>query len=675
MRLRPIAFSFFSAVASIALPCILNAQQRTPPPAEFVEWLPISDSDRQAKSPVVEKDAGAEILLSRVHVSDEYLNGGGLQRVLYHYVRMKVFNSSAKEKVGTVDLPYREPGGIVDVAGRTIKADGTIIELDRKTVYKRDLVRASGLKEKVVSFAMPGVEEGAIVEYRWRQSEDDNRFRYLRLSFASDLPVQTITYFVRPLSSEYVASDQMFILPFNCKPTPVQRGNDGWNQTTVTNVPAKHAEPYSPSTYNTDAWALLYYRSGNDNAQKYWNDHAKKAYGDFKGLIKADADQKAAALKAVSDAKTDEERILAIILAVRARVKHFGDPEVTVAERDEFIKKMPKDRERNSAEIFKGSLALSSEMNLLVGALATQAGLDVRPAMIGNRNEGRIDPRNFADEYFADDIAIAIKAGDSWKFFEVTDKRLYPAMLPAEEEGMFAIVTDSKAPILTHTPVPAPEASSEIRTAKLKLSAKGSLAGDVDEGYTGHRAEYYRSILSGKSAAQAQEWFHDRLLQMFPDADVTALKVENMDDSLKPLQVSYHMDAPFFAQVTGKRMLFEPNAFRRAQASPFSASDRSYPVEFPYAWKEVDDIHIELPQGFELDNADSPGGFDFGDAGSYKLSIRVQKGAATELVTSREFVFGAKAVLQFPVTSYPTVKRVFDQVRLRDTHTLSVKGN
>lgn len=654
---------------------MLNAQQRTPPPAEFIEWLPITDSDKQAKSPVVEKDAGAEVLLSRVHVSDEYLNGGGLQRVLYHYVRVKVFSSSAKEKIGTIDLPYREPGGIVDVAGRTIKPDGTILELDRKTVYKRDLIRSSGLKEKVVSFAMPGVEEGAILEYRWRQSEDDNRFRYLRLPFANDLPVQKIIYFIKPLSSEYVASDQMFIVPFNCKPTPVQRGNDGWNQTTVTNVPAKHDEPYSPSTYNTDAWALLYYRSGNDNPQKYWGDHAKKRYNDFKGLIKADADQKAAASKAIAEAKTDEEKLQAIILAVRGRVRNFGDPEVSVAERDEFIKKLPKDRERNSAEIFRGNLALSSEMNLLVAALATQAGLDVRPAMIGNRNEGLIDPRSFADEYFADDLAIAIKDGDAWRFFDVTDKQLYPAMLPAEEEGMFAIVTDSKTPILSHTPVPAPEASSEIRTAKLKLSAKGSLAGDVNEGYTGHRGEYYRSLLAGKSAAQAQEWFHDRLVRMFPDADVTGLKIENADDSTKPLQVSYHMDAPFFAQVTGKRMLFEPNAFRRSQASPFSASDRSYPIEFPYAWKEIDEIHIELPQGFDLENADSPGGFEFGDAGSYKLSMSVQKGAATELFTSREFVFGAKGVLQFPATSYSTVKRVFDQVRLRDTHALSVKGN
>ena len=120
MRMKTISFTILSSVLSLVLPCTLHAQQRTLSPAEFVEWLPITDSDKQAKSPVVDKDAGAEVPLSRVHVSDEYLSGGGLQRVLYHYVRVKVFNAGAKEKVGTIDLPYHEPGGIIDVAGRNM---------------------------------------------------------------------------------------------------------------------------------------------------------------------------------------------------------------------------------------------------------------------------------------------------------------------------------------------------------------------------------------------------------------------------------------------------------------------------------------------------------------------------------------------------------------------------
>src|SRR5262249_12928365 len=180
-------------------------------------------------------------------------------------------------------------------------------------IYKRDLVRVGGRKQKVVSFAMPAVENGAILEYRWKQLQNDNRFRYLRLDFSRDLPVQKVTYFLKPLSSDYVSTDQMYILPFNCKPTPLQEGKDGWTDTTVTNVSAIRDEPYAPSDANVLPWALLSYRPGGSrDPHKYWNDEAKKAYSDFKGLLKSDSEMKGAAIQAVGGAKGDEEKIEAL---------------------------------------------------------------------------------------------------------------------------------------------------------------------------------------------------------------------------------------------------------------------------------------------------------------------------------------------------------------------------
>jgi hypothetical protein len=47
--------------------------------------------------------------------------GSDLQRVLYNYIRVKVFDEKGKEKASAVDLPYREPGMIMFVAGRTME--------------------------------------------------------------------------------------------------------------------------------------------------------------------------------------------------------------------------------------------------------------------------------------------------------------------------------------------------------------------------------------------------------------------------------------------------------------------------------------------------------------------------------------------------------------------------
>ena len=45
------------------------------------------------------------------------------------------------------------------------------------------------------------------------------------------------------------------------------------------------------------------------------------------------------------------------------------------------------------------------------------------------------------------------------------------------------------------------------------------------------------------------------------------------------------------------------------------------------------------------------------------------------MIVSREFTFGANGGLSFKPDAYPTLKGIFDEVQLRDTHTLSLRGN
>jgi len=676
MLRKGIHFVFMTMAVWMLFPAgFVEAQQKTLAPPEFRGWLPISDEERQMKSPIVEKDAGAEVLFWRVHVVDELLGDNrSLQRAFYHYVRVKIFNEKGKEQAATIDLTYREPGGIEAVDGRTIKADGTILELEHKSVYKRTLVRAGGLQEKAVSFAMPAVEPGAIIEYRWKQTEDDNRFRYLRLHFQREFPVQKVTYFVKPLSSQFVAAEEMFLVPFNCKTSPIQQ-EDGYSSTTVENVPAAHREPFAPSRPNLEPWALLFYREDRSrDPDKYWNGQGKKMFQEMKSALKANDEIKTAAAEAVGNAKSEDEKVRALVVYLRKTLRSLFDPSVTTAEREAYFQKLPKDRRRTSAEIFKSGIATSDEINVAFAALAMQAGLDARPVLVGDRDELLFNPK-LADRYFLDNIAMAVRAGDSWKVVDVSGRWLAPGLLPWREEGMMALITDPKDPRFIQIPASPPEASLESRTAHLRLSEDGTLEGDVDESYTGHRAEDYREDVGPKSPAQREEWLKDRVTRMFPDAEVSAIKLDNVDDATQPLAAHYHLRAPLFAQVTGKRLFFQPIAFRRSQGSPFTAAERRFPVEFPYAWKEVDQVHIQLPSGYTLDHADSPGSVSFGEIGGYKLQMTVSNGKPADLFTARELTFGDHSMLYIPVDKYPMLKKIFDEIQIRDSHSLSLKAN
>jgi hypothetical protein len=642
-------------------------------PSEFIAWLPVSEGERTMKAPVVEKDAGAEILLWRVHVVDESL-GSDLQRVFYHYIRLKIFDEKGKEKASTIDLDYRSPGAILEVSGRTIRPDGSVLELDKKSVYKRDLVRAGGLKQKVVSFAMPGVEPGAIVEYRWKQTEDDNRFRYLRLRFQREFPVQKVTYFVKPLPREQVPGEEMFLMPLNARPSPIRQESDGFSSTSIENIPAARHEPYAPATRAIEPWALLYYKHGGSNdSDKFWADQGRQAYSGWKDAVKVNDDiKKSAAVEAAASAKTDDEKIVAIATKLHASVKSLFDASVTTADREKFFARFPRDRARTSVEILKSGLALPSELNVAFAAMATAAGMEVRRALLADRQQVAFNPKGMLDKYFLDDEGVAVKSGSTWKVLDVSEKLRNPLLLSWEHEGIYALVADPKTPSFTITPAAPPETSVESRTAHFKLSADGMLEGDVEEALSGHRAEDRRSEEESKSPAQRDEAIHDSVVRLFPDAEVTAIKIENFDDVTKPVTIRYHVSAPHYAQVTGKRILFQPIAFQRAIASPFTAADRTLPIEFPYAWKEVDEIHIGLPEGFQLDNAENPGSLDFGAPGSYSLKMQSVTGTKPELQVSRDLTFGKAGNVIFPVKTYPALKNVFDGIQVRDAQTMSL---
>ncbi len=103
-------------------------------------WLPVTDAERSLASPVVEKNAGVEALFWTIHVQDEMSGDGrGYERVLNHYVRLKVFDEKGKEKAATLDIPFEEKINILNLAARSVKPDGTVLELASPVVFEQSL--------------------------------------------------------------------------------------------------------------------------------------------------------------------------------------------------------------------------------------------------------------------------------------------------------------------------------------------------------------------------------------------------------------------------------------------------------------------------------------------------------------------------------------------------------
>ena len=84
---------------------------------------------------------------------------------------------------------------------------------------------------------------------------------------------------------------------------------------------------------------------------------------------------------------------------------------------------------------------------------------------------------------------------------------------------------------------------------------------------------------------------------------------------------------------------------------------------------EEDHVVIELPAGYALDNADTPGDLAFGELGHCKIKIGVAQDQRT-LEYKRDFRFTG---LIFPKESYPNLKKAFDVLHQSDNHTTTLK--
>ena len=663
------ARAFFCLVAVLAL---ASASVVTATVVGDKDWMPLDPAHIALKEPTVEKDADAEALFWQVKVADE-LDGGTPRTVLTHYVRIKIFTERGRESQGRVDIHFGKVGRtniqIKDIAGRTIKSDGTMVELKKEDIFERTIVKASGVKVKAKSFVMPSVEPGAIIEYRWREVRGDAIAHYLQLDFQRDIPVQIVKYHIKPFTGQYFDYG-MRAQFFNGQLTPFQKEKDGFYSTTLKNVPAFREEPRMPPEGVVRPWMLVYYTlETNLTPDKFFKEYGKRLHEATKPLLKVNDDIRNASTEIIGGAQTPAQKLEKLFDYCRFKIKRSHD-DASGMTADE-LKKL-KDN-KSPADTLKRGIGSDRDIDTLFGALALAAGFEVRVANLADRSEAFFD-KGFPDDYFLNMYAIAVRLDNNWRFFSPSSTYVPFGMLPWNIEGGEALVTDPKDPTFSIVPVSAPEKSVEKRSAKLKLSDDGTLEGDVRIEYHGHSGADIKELNDDESPAEREERLKNMFKARMSTAEISDIKIENTTDPVKPFTYAFHVRVPGYGQRTGKRLFFQPAFFQHGIEPLFKTSGRKHDIYFHYPWAEDDSVEIELPDGFTLDNAEAPAPFNGGATSDYNARIQVTKDGR-KLIYLRKFHFGAgnEAGLLFNTAIYPNLKTFFDMLHKQDNHTLSIK--
>lgn len=642
----------FSAFVILACSQIAFSQDK--------EWRDVTQAEREMKTAKVEADADAEAIFWEVRVDDSTEN-----LVMKHYIRVKIFTERGREKYSKVDIPYIKGVKIKNIMARVIKPDGTISELAKTDVFDREIAKTDKIKVKAKSFAVPNIEQGVILEYRYQEVYPLSSAEDMRMIFQRDIPIENITYYFKPaVNARY--------LTFNMEDNKFVKDKGGFYRATLENVPAVKQESQMPPEDEVRSWLILYYtRDLKGDSMDFWSRvGGTVAYRyDIKGILKPSKELQTAAASITAGATTADEKLSKLYDFCKTKIKNITyDAALTDDQREEIKPN------KSPSDTYKKMQGLSRDINELFASMATALGFEARLAFGGDRSEMFFNVRK-AHEEFVHFSAIAVEVEGRWRYFDPGNFYAPYGMLPWYEEDTDVLLIGSKTFITTKTPLSGTEKSVAKRTGKFKLLEDGTLEGTVKIEYTG-QLSYERKIENyDKSGSKREEMLKEEIKQRMSTAEVSDIGIENANDPEKPFTYQFKVRVPNYAQKTGRRLFLQPGFFEYGMSPLFSSASRKYDIYFHFPWSEEDSVDIELPKGFVLDSADAPATLaDPSRIGVLDISIRLDQSTNT-LKFGRKFHFGGNGKILFPVGAYSAVKNLFDAFNKADTHTITLKQN
>lgn len=626
-------------------------------------WRPVASADLQASTPTVEPGADAEAIFWEVRVDDSSSN----ELALRHYVRIKIFTEKGREDFARHDVNFTKGTKIKDFEARVTKPDGSVSYAGKDDVFERDIVKANGFKVKAKTIAFPGLDVGSVVEYRYKEVIDDAAAN-MRLIFQREIPIREIAYYVKPFSG----TRAMAYHPFNMREVKFEKDKDGFYKAAMKNVKAFKEEPSMLPEDEVKSWVFIYYTSGQfKTADEYWRSVSKSTYELQDKNLKPNSEVKQATDTLLAGASTDEEKLRRIYEFTKTQIVNTSYAENVTEEQKKQAAK-----NKSASDTLKNKLGTAGDIDQLFGAMARAAGYDARVAFSGNRSDLFFNPRVPSFSLMLGSSSIAVKLGNDWRFFSPASYFTPFGMMSWIEEDLVALIPDPKELIWKDIPLSGPEISMEKRTGKFKLSEDGTLTGEGRIEFTGHQA-FTRKMLNRGDSVSVQE---DRLKtyirsRIFGTAEIDSFTIENVNDPEKPFVYTFKIRVPGYAVRTGRRLFFQPNVFERNSQPRFTSNTRVHDVYFTYPFSESDQIEIELPKGYSLENAETPS--DIKDAQG--IAVHEVKAFSIDggkmLRYERKFSFGNGGYIRFPVGSYPAIKGLFEEFNKAALHQLTLRSN
>jgi hypothetical protein len=551
---------------------------------------------------VYDKDTSAAAVVIQEFGEARFSNLDRTPLLFNYHVKIKIIKSKGFDQ-GNIVIPIYKGDNdhfetVSGIQGVTFFQDesGAIkkLELDPKSVVKENKNKNWDL----VKFAMPGLKEGCVIEYKYTL-ESPYRFNFRKWVFQSDIPKIHSEYIARiPATYNYNVSLKGYLklsktnaeVEKECFTPGGGIKIDCSKMTYIMNdIPAfvEEAQMTSPENFksaiNFELSNYVDFRGSKHQITQEWSSIDKELADrpDFGSKLKKNDAFKTLSAQIVNGSSSDLDKAKAIYSHFQRWFKWNG-----------FYSIFSENSARKVYDSHTGSVA---DINLNLSAALSTAGLHVETVLLSTRENGLINKLYPVISDFNYLVCKVNIDGNSY-LLDATDALLPFGLLPLrcmnDQGRVFGLNKPSY-----WIDLKAAQKTGKAINMELALQENGKFKGTIQTFSSGYEALRKRHTI--KSFASTEEFVED-YDEKLPKIKILNSKISNLDSLNANLGEVYEVEIDAFEGTNHERFLFNPFIMDKLTENPFKMEERVYPVDMGAASENKIILSIKLPEGYEV---------------------------------------------------------------------------
>ncbi len=563
-----------------------------------LDYGKITFHELKSKEYPYEKEAAAAILYDIGRTKFTENAEGGLQLETERRVKIKIY-SEAGFDYGQIEIPFYDEGykyeKISDIEAITynLNENGqkTVTPLKKEDVYTESV----SPKYKLVKFAMPNLQVGSVIEYKYTFISPF-LFSYYDWEFQSDIPVKFSKYYAH-------------MIPFYTY-SYILQGTNKFDYST------SYESSGLPNRYAGIDYKDLIYEFMMDNVPSFKDEGYITSKEDY--IIKLDFQLSSST--SLSGIKTEylttwpslakdilkEPNFGGYIDAATRKTKDIAQKLMAESESKLDLAKKICDytkqnyswdhrnryfAEGNVKKFMNAKKGSSADINLFMLGIFNNTDIVAKPAILSTRDHGKIKV-DYPFAHFFNYVVVYVEIDDAILLIDATNPLIPFNLLPVECLNESGFVIDKKEPFWVNLQQGQPSLIHHTIKCNPKPDVD-SLEVSVSTITNLYDANLYRKRINDDE---------EKLKKFVEDKGIALIGepyTRNFFESSKNYMIGYKGNKSL--EYIGGKIYISPFLNEPPSENKFISIDRTYPVDMTYSKKRSYKSFILIPDGYQVD--------------------------------------------------------------------------